>query len=76
MKTAMQELIEIVNKRKEEKGSLYGFTFTKKLQKELLEKEKQQIIDAFDSGRENGADAVNDYPNISSYEYYNETFNK
>lgn len=51
MKTALAELIEIINKQKKNKGSLYGFTFTKKLQKQLLAKERQDLIDAHAEGQ-------------------------
>jgi len=58
MKTAMQELIEVLKKDGLE---LFGM-------EEYLEKEKQQIIDAWDEGN-----VI--YPVYSSSEtYYNETF--
>lgn len=40
--TAVQELIHIYEEHKKNKGSLYGFVLTKKLQKKLLELEKKQ----------------------------------
>lgn len=45
--TAVQELISIYEEHKKNKGSLYGFTLTKKLQKKLLELEKEQMIDFY-----------------------------
>ena len=63
MKTAMQELIEYleINDRK--------FTYTYKKANELLEKEKEQIIDAFEQGIEFS------FPTNGSY-YYNQTYNQ
>ena len=41
--------------------------------KQAKEMEKQQIIDAFDSGLYDGGENVSNY-NLAAEEYYNETF--
>lgn len=63
MKTAMQELIEYLeaNDRK--------FTYTYKKAIELLEKEKEQIIDAFEIGHKDGH-------YIKSNDFYNNLYNQ
>ena len=65
MKTAMQELIEY----SENMRSTYDFSFDKFFTKanELLEKEKQQIIEAVNSQRQLGWDEKGE-------QFYNETY--
>jgi hypothetical protein len=68
MKTAMQELIEYVDSI----WSNGGWEETiKEKAKELLEKEKEHIIDAYNQGTLDGESSQINYPN-----YYNETFNR
>jgi hypothetical protein len=49
MKTAMQELIEYFNERPEYDKTSEGYEIIEKA-KQLLKKEKKQIIDAFEVG--------------------------
>ena len=68
MKTAMQELIEIINKRQEDDEAM-PFMYNDKiiaLSESMLEKEKKQIIDAYE---------VSHISMMTAEQYYNETFN-
>ena len=65
MKTAMQELIEYLEVRDRK------FTYTYKKATELLEKEKEQIIDAY-YGKINGVFGYRE----EGQEYYNQTYNQ
>ena len=69
MKTAMQELIEYTENLK----STYDFSFDKFFAKasELLEKEKEQIIDANQKGWQTCRKDLDQ----TAEQYYNETFN-
>jgi hypothetical protein len=70
MKTAMQELVEWI----ESNEIVYNKELILKL-KELLEKEKEQIIDAWNK---RGSTIVPRYfleENINGEEYYNQTYN-
>lgn len=64
MKTAIEELIEKVNAMKSESINVVKIYIY-----EAREKEKQQIIDAYDNGTIDGFD-------ISSEDYYNQKFKK
>lgn len=71
MKTAMQEHLEWLKAR---------MTVTPQMEEELLTKEKQQIIDAYEEGKEMeyqyhiNCDPVH-YENVKTSEkYYNQTF--
>lgn len=66
MKTAMQELIEFVNTR-----CLNG-DFVLEKANQLLEKEKEQIMNSYVEGR---LCSYNDNPSIKANEYYNQTYN-
>lgn len=71
MKTVLQELIEELNREIdncERNGLQYrGIYLDARWKAEnLLEKEKQQIFEAYDSGFEN--------PKISAEEYYNQNY--
>lgn len=72
MKTAMQELYDWVEQR--------DFYISKEWLNSLLEKEKQQIIEAYDEGREIeyqyhiNCDPVNYSDVRTSEQYYNNTF--
>jgi hypothetical protein len=80
MKTAMQELIEWSYENDKPDCSIEAYDIIKKA-KDLLEKEKEQIIEA----RENGLmDGIGDYvltewgkdsELLTSKEYYNQTYN-
>ena len=66
MKTAMQEFIEYV----ESNEIVYNKDLILKL-KELLKKEKEQIMDSYLQG------SFDDGPNITNSEqYYNQTYNQ
>lgn len=66
MKTAMQELIEALESQGLE---MFGM-------EEFLEKEKQQIIDAWENGYEHGACINKDKDKYHGTQYFNETFKK
>ena len=63
MKTAMQELIEYLEVRDRK------FTYTYKKATELLEKEKEQIIEAWIA-------TDNQLQRLAAEQYYNETYNQ
>lgn len=72
MKTPMQELIEIIKKRKEDDDAM-PFMYNDKiiaLAESLLEKEKEQIMDAYMEGGDWEA-----LPQPRFDNYYNSTFN-
>ena len=70
MKTAMQELIENYYKLETIDDFINWFSVN---EKPLLEKEKEQIIEAFDAGF-NEANSI--YQNTFSLDYYNQTYNQ
>jgi hypothetical protein len=76
MKTAMQELIEWLDIAIEElKGNdstdfAEGLVAARVKAKELLEKEKEQVVDAFNEGIDEMAFAT------SGINYYNQTYNQ
>ncbi len=78
MKTAMQELIEELESIKDYKYK----ELTIRLVKEKLEKEKEQIIDAWEKGYSTGCVVgSNDYTNEDEEKdngnyYYNQTYNQ
>ena len=65
MKTAMQELMENVDYLKTMGVTIHW--------EKYLEKEKEQIIEAFDAGF-NEANSI--YQNTFSLDYYNQTYNQ
>lgn len=67
MKTAMQELIEYFNERPEYDKTSEGYEIIQKAI-ELIEKEKEQICNAYTDGLEG--------PYIGAEEYYNKTYNQ
>ena len=67
MKTAMQELIEWYQREHFVKTTFYIQLLNKF--EELLEKEKEQIIDAYLKGY------IHYLPEVDSKEYYNQTYN-
>ena len=72
MKTAMQELIEIIkDKRKESDISNTLLRFCQVEAEKLLEKEKQQIIDAVKETSMHGENMAEE----QAQRYYKETFN-
>jgi hypothetical protein len=66
MKTAMQELVEEM----EQSPLMFAPALALIKEKNFLEKEKEQIMDAYDSGWSDGFDDKD-----LNAEYYNETFN-
>jgi len=70
MKTSMQELIDIIYERPTE-ISQFNATQLLNLIEPLLEKEKEQIIDAYCNGYQDGSTLEL----IQSDEYYNQTYN-
>ena len=78
MKTPMQELIEIIKKRKEDDDAM-PFMYNDKiiaLAESMLEKEKEQIVSAHINGQsefDNGAYRQEVIDNAE--QYYNKTFN-
>jgi hypothetical protein len=80
MKTAMQDVLDLVQKRLNEFDGLNGFEVTmmrqelnwfKEILSNNLEKEKEQIIDAYNQGTLDGESSMLQYPN-----YYNQTYNQ
>lgn len=71
MKTIMQELVDIMNQDQ--------VSFTEWFQDNyqmLIEKEKNQIIEAYEDGKQNGMDSItNIYMYIIGEKYYNQTYN-
>jgi methanogenic corrinoid protein MtbC1 len=65
--TAIEWLVKKLNSGKELTTLIYH----------AKEMEKQQIIDAFEEGKDSEYEYhINDEPRIDAEEYYNETFNK
>ena len=71
MGTAMTELIEYI----ESNEIVYNKNLILKL-KELLEKEKEQIIKAVEDTRDNIVPKMFIGENLSGQEYYNQTYNQ
>jgi hypothetical protein len=71
MKTAMQELMANIKvKRSKDFGKLYVIEICEPEKiKELLEKEKQQIVDAYDDGK-----YLTSGENYNGNTYYKKTF--
>jgi hypothetical protein len=78
MKTAMQELIEKLSMKSGD--SFYALAFyhdNDEIIKEALEKEKEQIIDAYEDGKENERESIINIYNYRIGEfYYNQTYNQ
>ena len=79
MKTAMQELIKnldysIENSKDDNKINFRWIKFHAEI---LLEKEKMQIIEAYEDGKQNGMDSItNVYMYTIGEKYYNQTYNQ
>jgi hypothetical protein len=74
MKTAIQELKDWANQYK---GKMISADQVVLQAHKLLEKEKEQIIDAYDKGIDIGIEAcesTTDY--LEAEEYYNQTYNQ
>jgi hypothetical protein len=77
MITAMQMMLDdLISKREVyENAKMYQCVATLEtsieITKHLLEKEKEQIIDAYNQGTLDGESSMLEYPN-----YYNQTFNQ
>jgi uncharacterized protein YbgA (DUF1722 family) len=85
MKTAMQEAIEhieeklkilsIVQQTESTMGAIAGYQYSKYLLMDLLEREKEQIIEAYEDGKQNGMDSItNIYMYIIGEKYYYEKY--
>ena len=70
MKTAMQELIDWSYENDKSYCPIEAYDIIKKA-KDLLEKEKEQILDAYNQGTLDGESSMLEYPN-----YYNQTYNQ
>ncbi len=73
MKTAMQELLELCKHYQATFQNPIG-EIVKKIESELLEKEKEQIMDAWIEGGECGY-LSQESDRVLAEQYYNETFN-
>ena len=57
--------------------SMRSYSETNKMIEALLEKEKEQIIDAYEDGKQNGMDSItNVHMYIIGEKYYNQTYNQ
>jgi len=75
MKTAIQELKD--NSLFTEGEEYIQIVLKKTEWIELVEKEKEQIINAYEDGKENGMDSItNIYNYIIGELYYNKTYNQ
>ncbi len=93
MKTAMQQLLQIVNNNIKNAHilknnglnnvddintliSTYNY-FKIIIERDMLEKEKEQIINAYEDGKENQRESItNIYKYIIGEYYYNQTYNQ
>jgi hypothetical protein len=79
MKTAMQELIDLISFTDKE---CYATMFNEGLFDKALEKEKEQIMNAYCDGAKGGANGTkgqHDFGWVSRYtrkKYYNQTYNQ
>lgn len=71
--TAMQMAINHYKKLSEQ-GSNQAYVVAKFLEENFLEMEKQQIVDSFEKGYENGAGVSDEDPIYHGGNYYNKTF--
>jgi predicted patatin/cPLA2 family phospholipase len=83
MKTAMQELIDrldVTEKQLDKENNLImscALFAAKNMAIEALEKEKDQIINAYEDGKENQRESItNIYKYIIGEYYYNQTYNQ
>jgi hypothetical protein len=81
MKTAMQELIEWLKEQRDRPmGQGAPLLMTQHVIAkcyECLEKEKEQIIEAYEDGKQNGIDSItNIHMYIIGEKYYNQTYNQ
>jgi len=80
MKTAMQELIEIIKFYEEEcvdEDIKIGLTSAKNMAKDMLEKEKEQIINTYETGSSHGMGVIEDgLDYIHGIEYFDQTYNQ
>jgi hypothetical protein len=74
MKTAMQELIEWINQYQ---GQMISADQVVLKAHKYLEKEKEQIIEAYEDGKENERESIlNIYKYRIAEFYYNQTYNQ
>jgi hypothetical protein len=83
MQTVIKELIDELNElsnhyyKLSEYDTSHGIGIAVELIMTKLEKEKEQIINAYEDGKQNGMDSiVNVYMYIIGEKYYNETYNE
>ena len=75
MKTAMQELIDELDLIKIVEK--HNFFMVKYIIEQSLEKEKQQILKAYEDGADHGMDVIEDgLDYVVAIEYYNQTYNQ
>jgi hypothetical protein len=82
MRTAMQELIDDLRElkkhskdNKQDTSFDIGMTFAIARAELRLEKEKEQIIEAYEDGKQNGMDSItNIHMYIIGEKYYNQTY--
>lgn len=87
-KTAIQLHIEGMEKARMDSGAFNNPEYTKiwdsciNMARFYLEKEKEQVMEAFKEGREHGADAASSFDwgtrikEITANDYFNETYNE
>ncbi len=76
MNTPMQELIKWINKNNSNDYPLQSFDIVKKAI-DLLEKEKEHIIESYENGANHGMEVIEDgLDYIVGIEYYNKTYNQ
>jgi hypothetical protein len=77
MKTALQELIEKIQSLKKLDGVINAIDVITFMAEKQLEKEKEQIIEAYEDGKQNGMDSItNIHMYIIGEKYYNQTYNQ
>ena len=76
----MQELIEIIKFYEEEcvdEDIKIGLTSAKNMAKDMLEKEKEQIINTYETGSSHGMGVIEDgLDYIHGIEYFDQTYNQ
>jgi hypothetical protein len=74
MKTAMQEFLEWLENSSDVQNDILNWRIVKE---NALEKEKEQIINAYEDGKENQRESItNIYKYIIGEYYYNQTYNQ
>lgn len=69
------KILSIVQKTESTMGAIAGYQYSKYLLMDLLEREKEQIIEAYEDGKQNGMDSItNIYMYIIGEKYYHEKY--